>query len=77
MYKVIWLQSLLYKIELLEIMIKDNYLYTVAPLILIYVNNQRAIKLMENPKYHHKTKCIVIKYHKTCKLVNYKTILLK
>ena len=42
--------------------------------MIIYADNQGAIKLTENPKYYRKTKHIPIKYYKTRKLVDNKTI---
>lgn len=72
--ELVWLQGLPGEIGILKIVIEDSYWKTVSPLTLIYVDNQDAIKLTENPKYHHKRKYISIKYHKIRKLVNNGTI---
>lgn len=62
------MQVLLSEIGIFETVIEDNYPRTIAPPILIYADNQRAIKFTENSEYQRKTKHIPIKYHKTCEL---------
>jgi len=52
--EAIWLQRLLY--ELIE---SDQLTYPQ----LLFVDNQAAIKLTENPRFHERTKHIDIKYH--------------
>jgi hypothetical protein len=46
-------------------------------LIIIYADNQRAIKLVNNPIFQKRTKHITIKYHYTQDLISKRTIKLK
>ena len=57
------------ELGILDIVLKDGYPKTISPPTTIFANNQGAIKLIENPEYHRKTKLIPIKYHKTRELV--------
>jgi hypothetical protein len=45
--------------------------------IIIYVDNQRIIKLINNPIFQKRTKHIAIKYHYTRDLISKKAIKLK
>ena len=62
------------KLGVLKKVIEEGYSKTVSPPITIFVDNQGAVKLTENPKYHCKTKYIPIKYHKIQELVAKKIV---
>ncbi len=61
-YEVVWLRDLLHVFEILDTTLEDGYSKKVWPPTTIFADNQGAIKLTKNPKYHQKTKHILIKY---------------
>ena len=62
--EAVWIRGLLGELGIAETVIEDGYPKTISPPTTIFANNQGAVKLTENPKYHCKTKYIPIKYHK-------------
>lgn len=58
---IIWSQNLFHELQISGIVSKNE--------IIIYIDNQGAIKLVENPIFQKQSKHIIIKYHYTKDLI--------
>lgn len=73
-YEAVWLCDLFDESEVIETTLEDGYPKTILPPTAIFVVDEKAIKLTENPEYHYKTKHIPIKYPQIRDLVQDKVV---